>query len=60
MVKPAAVSQGSLSVRVDENTETTQGTTVVSNGDQTVALPEAVTNLIALSRPQKTLLKHFI
>ena len=39
MVKPAAVSQGSLSVRVDENTETTQGTTVVSNGDQTVALP---------------------
>lgn len=45
MVKPAAVSQGSLSVRVDENTETTQGTTVVSNGDQTVALPgEPVTN----------------
>ena len=45
MVKPAAVSQGSLSVRVDENTETTQGTTVVSNGDQTVALPgEPVSN----------------
>lgn len=45
MVKPAAVSQGSLSVRVDENTETTQGTTVVSNGDQTIALPgEPVTN----------------
>jgi len=39
MVKPAAVSQGSLSVRVDENTETTQGTTVVSNGDQTIAVP---------------------
>ena len=45
MVKPAAVSQGSLSVRVDENTETTQGTTVVSNGDQTIASPgEPVTN----------------
>ena len=45
MVKPAAVSQGSLSIRVDENTETTQGTTVVSNGDQTVALPgEPVSN----------------
>ena len=45
MVKPAAVSQGSLSVRVDENTETMQGTTVVSNGDQTVALPgEPISN----------------
>ena len=41
MVRPAAVSQGSLSVRVDENTETTQGTSIVSNGDQTVALPSA-------------------
>ena len=30
---------------MDENTETTQGTTVVSNGDQTVALPgEPVSN----------------
>lgn len=39
MVRPAAVSQGSLSVRVDENTETTQGASIVSNGDQTVAIP---------------------
>jgi flagellar P-ring protein precursor FlgI len=35
------VSQGSLSVRVDENTETTQGTSIVTNGDQTVAVPSA-------------------
>jgi len=41
MVRPAAVSQGSLSVRVDENTETTQGTSIVTNGDQTVAVPSA-------------------
>ena len=61
MVKPAAVSQGSLSVRVDENTETTQGTTVVSNGDQTVALPgEPVSNADSTVTTTEDIAKAFL
>ena len=39
MVKPAAVSQGSLAIRIDENIGSIPGTALVSNGDQVVSLP---------------------
>ena len=39
MVKPAAVSQGSLAIRIDENVGSIPGAALVSNGDQVVSLP---------------------
>ncbi|MEL0034161.1 MAG: flagellar basal body P-ring protein FlgI, partial [Paracoccaceae bacterium] len=39
MVKPAAVSQGSLAIRVDENTTSIPGVAVVTNGSQVIAVP---------------------
>lgn len=39
MVKPAAVSQGSLAIRIDENIGSIPGAALVSNGDQVVSLP---------------------
>ena len=39
MVKPAAVSQGSLAIRVDETSESVVGAAVISNGDQIISLP---------------------
>lgn len=38
-VTPAAVTHGSLTVRVDENTQISQGSTVAMNGNQTVIAP---------------------
>ena len=39
MVKPAAVSQGSLAIRIDENVGSIPGAALVSNGDHVVSLP---------------------
>lgn len=38
-VTPAAVTHGSLTVRVNEDTGIAQGNTVVANGDQTIVAP---------------------
>lgn len=38
-VTPAAVTHGSLTVRVNEDTGVAQGNTVVANGDQTIVAP---------------------